>query len=89
MKIRVAYLDPENQFWEQLDVPDECTLEEAIKLSGVLEELPFLDLEKNKIGVFGRFAKPGDALKPNDRVEIYRPITADPLTVPRRDQKDE
>lgn len=88
MKIRVAYLDPDHQFWEQLDVPDECTLQKAIELSGVLEKLPFIDLENQKVGIYGKFAKPDDLLKPGDRVEIYRPITADPLTVPRRDQKE-
>lgn len=86
MMVRVAYVDPEHQFWKQLDVPDECTLEQAIALSGVLEQMPFLDLETNKVGVYGRFAKLDAALKPGDRVEIYRPITADPLTVPRRDK---
>ena len=89
MKVRVAYLDPQHQFWEQLDVPDDCTLQKAIELSGVLEKLPFIDLENQKVGIFGKFAKPDETLKPGDRVEIYRPITADPLTVPRRDQKEE
>lgn len=89
MKIRVAYVDPEHQFWEQLEVPDECTLKQAIDLSGVLERMPFLDLEANRVGIYGKFAKLEDALKPGDRVEIYRAITADPLTVPRRNQEDD
>ena len=88
MKVRIAYLDPEHQFWEQIDVPEACTAQQAIDLSGVLEKFPFIDLEQQKIGIFGKFAKPDAPLQPGDRVEIYRPITADPLTVPRRD-KDE
>lgn len=88
MKIRVAYVDPEHQFWEQLDVPDECTLKQAVEISGVLEKLPFLDLENYKVGIFGKFSKPDAPLKPGDRVEIYRPITADPATVPRRNQEE-
>jgi putative ubiquitin-RnfH superfamily antitoxin RatB of RatAB toxin-antitoxin module len=88
MMVRVAYVDPEHQFWQQLEVPDACTLQQAIELSGVLEQMPFLDLETHKVGVYGRFAKLDAALKPGDRVEIYRPITADPLTVPRRDKDD-
>ena len=89
MMVRVAYIDPAHQFWKQLEVPEACTLQQAIELSGALEQMPFLDLEANKVGIFGRFAKLDAPLKPGDRVEIYRPITADPLTVPRRDTKDE
>lgn len=89
MKIRIAYVDPEHQFWEQLEVPEECTLEKAVEMSGVLEKVPFLDLETNKVGIFGKFAKPDATLKPGDRVEIYRAITADPLTVPRRQQEED
>lgn len=89
MMVRVAYIDPGHQFWKQLDVPEPCTLQQAIEISGVLEQMPFLDLEANKVGIYGRFAKLDAALKPGDRVEIYRPITADPLTVPRRDKNDE
>lgn len=89
MMVRVAYIDPGNQFWKQLEVPDECTLTEAIELSGVLEAVPSINLEENKVGIFGRFAKPDAPLKPGDRVEIYRAITADPLTVPRRDKGED
>lgn len=89
MMVRVAYIDPAHQFWKQLEVPEPCTLQQAIEISGVLEQMPFLDLESNKVGIYGRFAKLDATLKEGDRVEIYRPITADPLTVPRRDKKDE
>ena len=89
MMVRVAYIDPAHQFWKQLDVPDACTLQQAIELSGVLEQIPEIDLETNKVGIFGRFAKLDAALKQGDRVEIYRPITVDPLTVPRRDKQGE
>lgn len=85
MKISVTYAEPSKQKWIELDVPDETTAEEAIRLSGLLEQFPEIDLEENKYGVFGKVVKPVQALKDGDRVEIYRPITADPETVERRD----
>ena len=47
--------------------------------------LPHIDLAAQKVGVFGKIVKLETALRPADRVEIYRPITCDPQTVPRRD----
>jgi putative ubiquitin-RnfH superfamily antitoxin RatB of RatAB toxin-antitoxin module len=49
------------------------------------QTFPTIDLETQKVGVFGRLVKLDAALRPGDRVEIYRPITCDPQTVPRRD----
>jgi len=43
-----------------------------------------IDLANCTVGIFGKVAELDAALKPGDRVEIYRPITADPATVPRR-----
>lgn len=85
MKISITYAEPTKQKWVELDVPEETTAEEAIKLSGFLEQFPEIDLSENKFGVFGKVVKPVQSLKEGDRVEIYRPITADPETVERRD----
>lgn len=85
MKISVTYAEATKQRWIQLDVPDKTTVEEAIQRSGLLEAFPEIDLERNKFGVFGKIAKPSQLLREGDRVEIYRPITADPETVERRD----
>lgn len=86
MKITVTYAEPTKQRWLELEVPDETSAEEAIKLSGLLEQFPEIDLSENKFGVFGKVVKPVHPLKEGDRVEIYRPITADPETVERRDE---
>jgi putative ubiquitin-RnfH superfamily antitoxin RatB of RatAB toxin-antitoxin module len=56
----------------------------AIEQSGILDKFPAIDIETFKIGIFGKVAELDTALKPGDRVEIYRAITADPATVPRR-----
>lgn len=85
MQIGVAYAELAQQVWLTLEVPEETTVRAAIERSGVLKMFPHIDLDHQKVGVFGKVVKPEAALRPGDRVEIYRPITCDPLTVPRRD----
>jgi putative ubiquitin-RnfH superfamily antitoxin RatB of RatAB toxin-antitoxin module len=86
MRISITYAEASKQRWIEIDVPDETSAEEALHLSGLLEEFPEIDLEENKFGVFGKVVKPVQSLKEGDRLEIYRPITADPETVERRDE---
>ena len=89
MQIGVAYSEPGNQIWVTIEVPETATVTDAIKRSGILDQFPHIDLAKQKVGVFGRLVKPDAALRPGDRVEIYRGIIADPETVPRRDQNED
>ena len=89
MQISVAYALPEKQIWLELSVPDDSTVMDAITQSKILSLFPELNLENQKVGIFGKFCKLETKLKEGDRVEIYRPITADPLTVPRRDTGDD
>jgi putative ubiquitin-RnfH superfamily antitoxin RatB of RatAB toxin-antitoxin module len=89
MQIGVAYSEPGQQIWLNIEVPDESTVSEAIERSGILKQFPQIDLTAQKVGVFGRLVKLEAALKPGDRVEIYRGIIADPETVPRRDMNEE
>ncbi len=85
MQVGVAYSEHSQQIWMTIEVPDESTAQDAIERSGILKMFPHIDLEVQKIGVFGKVVKPQTALRPGDRVEIYRPIMCDPQTVPRRD----
>ncbi|HCI13290.1 MAG: RnfH family protein [Gallionellales bacterium GWA2_60_142] len=84
MQIAVAYSEPAQQLWLRIEVPDESTVQAAIEQSGILKKFPHIDLAEYKVGIFGKIAELDAALKPGDRIEIYRPITADPATVPRR-----
>ncbi|MGM0594423.1 MAG: RnfH family protein [Pseudomonadota bacterium] len=86
MKISITYTDAVKQPWFDLAVPDQTTAEEAIALSGITDQYPEIDLAVNKFGIFGKVVKPTHELKEGDRLEIYRPITADPETVERRDE---
>ncbi len=85
MRVSVAFAEQRSQFWQEIEVDDTCTVEEAVRRSGVLERFPDIDLEVLKVGIFGKPARIDAALSAGDRVEIYRPIIADPETVPRRD----
>ncbi len=85
MQIGVAYSEHTQQIWMNIEVPEEATVSDAIEKSGILKMFPHIDLEAQKVGVFGKVVKLQAGLKPGDRVEIYRPITCDPQTVPRRD----
>ena len=85
MQIGVAYSEITGQIWLTTEVPDDSTVRDAIEKSGILKMFPTIDLGAQKVGIFGRLVKLDAALKPGDRVEIYRPITCDPQTVPRRD----
>ncbi len=85
MQVGVAYSEAGQQIWLTIEVPDESTVEDAIRRSGILKSFPQVDLAVQKVGVFGRLVKLDAPLRAGDRVEIYRPITCDPQTVPRRD----
>ena len=85
MQIGVAYSEPTNQIWLTTEVPDDSTVEAAIQKSGILKMFPTIDLGTQKVGIFGRLVKLDASLKPGDHIEIYRAITCDPQTVPRRD----
>ena len=89
MQIGVAYSEPGQQVWINIEVPDQVSVSEAIERSGILRQFPHIDLARQKVGVFGRLVKLDAALKPGDRVEIYRGIIADPETVPRRDMDED
>lgn len=84
MNVGVCYAEADRQTWLRLEVPDDSTVQQAIELSGLLSLYPNIDLVKQKVGIFGKLAKLDAAVKEGDRVEIYRPITADPTQVKRR-----
>lgn len=84
MNVGVCYAEADRQSWLRLEVPDDSTVEQAIRLSGMLSRYPEIDLTKQKVGIFGKLAKLDTVVKEGDRVEIYRQITADPNMVKRR-----
>ncbi len=78
IQVEVAYALPDEQIVRVVEGEPGMTVREAIERSGILELHPEIDLSKNKVGVFGKVAKLDAVLYPGDRVEIYRPLIADP-----------
>lgn len=89
MNVGIAYADKFKQTWLKLEVPDGSTLKEAIEFSGLLKQFPDIDLDNQAVGIFGKISKLDTKVADGDRVEIYRPITADPETVERRDRNND
>jgi putative ubiquitin-RnfH superfamily antitoxin RatB of RatAB toxin-antitoxin module len=82
--VEVAYALPDRQVILALDVAVDASIEEVIRASGILVQFPGIDLASNKVGVFGKLGKLTDTLQPGDRVEIYRPLIADPKEVRKK-----
>ena len=82
--VEVAYARSDQQVIIALDVPTGTTIEQLVYESGILETFTEIDLEKNKLGIFGKLAKKDSILNQGDRVEIYRPLIADPKEVRRQ-----
>lgn len=86
--VEVAYALPQQQLIIPVQVSKEATAEEAVKASGILEKFPEIDLGKNQIGIFGKLTKLATTLRHLDRVEIYRPLIADPKEVRKQRAAD-
>ncbi len=82
--VEVAYARDDSQQILSVMVDQGTTLEQAIEQSGVLEMFPEIDLKVNKVGIFGKLGKKTAEIKAGDRVEIYRPLIADPKEVRRK-----
>ena len=81
LSVEVVYPLSHKQEIFKVSLPAGATVRQAIEASGVLQKYPEIDLAKHKLGVFAKLAKPDTALRDRDRVEIYRPLIADPKEV--------
>ena len=77
-EIEIAYALPNIQILRQITIRVGDTAEQAILQSSILDQFPEITLTENRIGIFGNFVKPSTILRPDDRLEIYRPLTIDP-----------
>lgn len=84
LHIEVVYGVPNKQELLSVVVPENTTVEQAIVESGILSLFPDIDLNVNKVGVWNRTVKLSEVLRDTDRIEIYRPLIADPKEVRKR-----
>ncbi|CAH8189896.1 RnfH family protein [Vibrio aestuarianus] len=82
--VEVVYALPHEQRVLNLVVDKNLNVQEIIEKSGVLELYPEIDLAKNKVGVFSRNVKLDALVRDRDRIEIYRPLLADPKEIRRK-----
>ncbi len=79
--VEIVYARPDVQEVVQQTLTEGSTVLQAIEASGFLGKYPEIDLKKNKLGIFAKLAKADTPLRDRDRVEIYRPLIADPKEV--------
>ncbi len=81
INVEVVYALPQRQEIIRLTLPNGSTLHQAVVASGLLEKYPDIDLARSKLGIYGKLSKPDTPLRERDRIEIYRPLIADPKEV--------
>jgi len=81
MIVEVAYAIANKQSLISIEVENGTTLKEAVLASGILDTYKEIDLSKDRVGIFSKFATLETILREKDRVEIYRPLIADPKKV--------
>lgn len=84
INIQVCYASEAAQFLRALQVPAGTTIEQAITLSGLAGAIPDVDVAALETGIYAK-KKPRDTvLREHDRIELYRPLIADPKHARRR-----
>lgn len=76
--VEVAYARTDQQALLEVSLPAGATVREAIEVSNITHKFPEIDLQTNAVGIFGKKTPLDATLRDNDRVEIYRPLIADP-----------
>ena len=84
INIEVLYALPHEQKLLKVRASQGASVIDAIKLSGILETHPEIDLSNSKLGIYGKLSKADSILRDKDRVEIYRPLIADPKEIRRQ-----
>ena len=84
IKVTVCYAPASNPILYALDVEEGTTIGQAIEMSGILQEAPEINLVTMPVGIYGKKKTLETVLRARDRIEIYRPLIADPKEARRR-----
>lgn len=82
--IEIAYATPDRQLILNCEVASGTTVRQAVKQSGIEQHFPEIDTENCDVGIFGKLVAADQELQPGDRIEIYRPLIADPKEIRRQ-----
>src|SRR5580658_3742470 len=83
LPIEVAYAEPGRAIVKSYSLDPGASVRDALRLAALAPDFSTVDLANAAIGLYGRATKPEQLLRPGDRIEIYRPLTADPKTARR------
>ncbi len=87
MKVELAAGFRDSQRLIELEVPEGATVWEAVSLAletkDFLADLPEHPVDPSQVGIFGQLCPPDRVLQAGDRIELYRPLTADPKEIRR------
>lgn len=89
MKVSIVYVTLDDQFIKELEIAEDSSVQYAIEQSNVLQEYSEISLDENQVGIFNELVSLDTKLKENDRIEIYRPLTMDPMQARRLRQKNQ
>ncbi len=84
VNVQLCYAAPLREYFRELAVAPGTTIGQAIAQSGVLQDMPGIDLAAQPVGIFGKKRPLDTVLRERDRIEIYRPLVADPKESRRR-----
>ena len=84
LRVEVCYASPNHIWLRQLALPPGTTIEQAIRQSAILQEVPGLVLDASRVGEHGKLKPVDSIVRDGDRIEIYRPLLADPKDARRR-----
>ncbi|EJL92325.1 RnfH family protein [Pantoea sp. GM01] len=84
ISVEVVYALPEKQYLRSVTIEEGATVEQVIQASGLLSLRKDIDLSTNKVGIYSRPVKLADTVQDGDRIEIYRPLIADPKEMRRQ-----
>ena len=82
--VEVVYATPERQWLICVELPAGSTVQQAIDQSDIQGQVEGLSIDPQALGIFSRKVTPEQLLRDGDRVEIYRPLLADPKESRRR-----
>ncbi len=84
LRVQVCYARPDLEILRNLAVPPGTLIKDAIALSGILQDVPEIDLGVATVGIYGKIKALDTVLRDHDRIEIYRPLIVDPKVARRR-----
>ncbi len=84
LHVEVVYALAERQAVLAIEVAPGTTVHQAIEHSGIARRFPEVDLTRAPVGIFGKRVARDAAVREGDRIELYRPLTADPKALRRQ-----